>query len=107
MKNYMMINKNKIEISQETADNLEQQFATPSETYSVGDRFRRKFGGSKHILISTAISTVVMGNLKDGCRYGDAVKVSDWNKIPQSEFDCNWGVGDFVRYWDYVKQESC
>ncbi len=98
MDNYMKINGKKIEISQETADNLEEKFG--QKMYSTGDRFKRKFSGDKYILISTESSKVVMGKLSDGCRYGDSMKVSDWNKILQSEFDRNWGEGGFVRYWN-------
>ena len=109
MKNYMMINGTKIEISQETADNLEQKFG--EKTYSIGDRFVRGgdgiFAGYKYILVRASKDGVLLAALKDGCRWTSPIDVPTPTKITQKAFGSITTHDDFTRYWDARKQEKC
>ncbi len=100
MKNYMVVNDKKIEISQETANNLEQEFGE-KVTYSVGDRFR--VCGCKSILVNIGNYRVCMISLGTGIFHFIPEKVGDICKITKAELNriCSC---HFVRYWDCQKK---
>lgn len=89
-----MIKDKRIEISQETTDNILNQLK--ETTYSQGDRFIHK--GQKHIL--AFVGGVSFVGLKDGHWYNEPEKVTNRHKITQKEFDSIRDGGTFTRYWD-------
>ena len=103
MKNYMMINDKKIEISQETANNIEKELGE-KVTYSIGDRFI--VDNIKNILASVESGTVHMVTLDRGFRHNAPVKVKDIYEITKPELKtiCNDLA---VRYWNSQKQVKC
>jgi hypothetical protein len=103
MKNYMMVNDKKIEISQETADNLEREFG--ETTYSIGDRLLNTNGDDeKYIIVRTGNKKeVVIVELSNGVEYTNRpVKVGKEGAITASEFRKIVNGNDycFTRYWD-------
>ncbi len=109
MKNYMMINGTKIEISQETADNLEKEFGE-KVTYSVGDRFfSDNTCNEKVILVRTWRSShsdkAAFVRLESGEPWNNSFTARDFKKIRPSEIGSK--IGCLVRYWDARKNEKC
>jgi hypothetical protein len=80
---------------------LEQELKEEEVTYSIGDRFKSAYD-HKYILIALSGEQVVMGNLGDGCHWGDPRRVGGSYKITQEEFDKYWPK--HKRYWDSQKK---
>ncbi len=100
MKNYMVVNDKKIEISQETADNLKQKLGE-KVTYSVGDRFMAE--GNKCILVMGNYNEASMITLRSGMRHNSPITVGDIRKITKAELEkiCSCHP---IRYWDRQKK---
>ena len=103
MKNYMMVNDKKIEISQETVNNLEQEFGE-KVTFSIGDRFMTL--GNKSILVYIGDSRVCMITLKSGLLHFSSEKVGDIRQITEAEMKKICGC-PLYRYWDSRKKVKC
>ena len=103
MKNYMMINGKKIEISDETADNLEAEFSP--KTYSIGDRF---VGDSEKRILAKLPDNggVSLIDLSTGWPWASPVKVKNEISITEHEFKGIETHGKFTRYWDNAKQTN-
>ncbi len=105
MKNYMMINGKKIEVSQETADNLEQEFGQ-KVTYSIGDRF--KLGSAKFIIVGWYDLGVSVAGLDRGEFWtGKLHNVKDIKKITLKEIKEILRNTGAKRYWDSQKKVKC
>jgi hypothetical protein len=86
MKNYMQVNGKKIEISQETAANLEREFG--SGFFAVGDRLVDLDGWGLYIVrIKNQIGVIIESGDRELHRlYNDTlVSVGDMNKITTTE----------------------
>ena len=79
----------------------------PEVTYSIADRFRKRFDNEKFIIIiqTEGGRRVAMASLSSGCLCYGSHEVDDSKRITQKEFE---KIADtsFIRYWDSRKKEN-
>ena len=64
----------------------EQPQPQQEKTYKVGDTFLYK-NKKPYMIVVYGESSVILSSLTDGRRWYNPVKVSDYNRITQAEFD--------------------
>ena len=83
--------------------------AEPEEVFSVGDRFKRDDTNStKYILIWPGAKhpyEVTLSSLLDGNCFSSGHRVSDRNKITQTEMDAILSPVNFKRYWSAAQNK--
>ncbi len=64
----------------------QQEQPQQEKTYKVGDTFLHK-NKEPYMIVVYGESNVILSSLTDGIMWGNAVKVSDYDEITQSELD--------------------
>ena len=100
---------NLIEKTQKVLDAAKRDRAALDETYSIGDRFRHHYTGTKLLLCSANNSdrnTVGLVMLKNGESWNDPIVVTDRYRMTKSELGrmCIFPE-NITRYYDHKKRK--